>query len=306
MKKTLMLLLTAALVIGFAACTRKVGSNIEITGEPLTGKNGEQLTFSHEEIVTDDKGVVVTDVVTEVVTNDDGSAMTAADGKEITTAFYDFRTTVWSEYLTIAPPPTDNDGNTFPPTEKAADETYPTTPEGNTLASQNEDWPEYEFISKVPKIADKVDAVFYSPDKGDGHETLTVRINDMSYEDYKAYIKKCTAAGFKESRDFTVPDKEPKESFLFYSTDNGVWMGVTYYADKAPYRYCDVQLTVSNYNPVEPTTKAADSATTAKANTASTTAKATAKAAASTTASGEKVSGAVAPKTSAATTKKAG
>lgn len=270
MKKLLAIILVFSLAFAFAACKKVIDTSKDGEGIPVTDEDGNPVTDIRWEIVTTPEGETVTATTYEPPSNNDGVQLTNKSGAGLTTARFVQVTEEVSYIVTLPPPATDENGKTFAPTQETVVETYPTTPPGNTNASQNVAWPTYDFIKKIPKVKDTVDAIYYSPDKGDGKETVTIRINDMSYADFKAYVEKCMDAGFENYRDRTVPENEPKtDTYFFYSTNNGTWFGATFYPENSPYRYCDVQLTISNYNPAEldGNTQALKDATTTAAST---------------------------------------
>lgn len=223
MKKFIAVLLCFAVIFAFAACTKNP-SNDESTTEP-TGKPGEW--------VTDANGEVQTVTTPYLVLDDKGEPQTGEDGKPLTTTVFEIETY----------PPAE--GETLPPQT-----TVPTVPAGNTVSSDNLAWPAQEFMAKLPKAADKVDKATYHTNDDGSEQLATIYINEMTYEAYKAFLQKCTDAGFvQRNTGKPVPEKlEAGKNYVYLSVANGLYVTVSYYTDEYPYRNCDVLITVANYD----------------------------------------------------------
>ncbi len=226
MKKLIALLLCFSLVFAFAACKNRVDepqtTQEATTKERQTGAPGDWVTNAKGEVQTVTNSYVVPDEnshpVTQIVTDEDGSTRS----EMVTTIIYDIET--------------------YPGATQV-----PTVAPGYTNPSNNEKWPGYAFMSKVPVLSNKVDDVSYS--KTDKGEIVALRFNEVSYGDYLKYIEKCRAAGFKQDYGTKFPDKEiDGEVYIFYSLSYGLYFGVTYNTDSISYRDCDVKITVSNYD----------------------------------------------------------
>ncbi len=223
MKKLIAVLLCFSVIFSFAACTKDPANNDETT-EP-TGKPGEWVTNAEGEVQTVTTPYLVLDKNDEPQTGEDGKVMT---------------TTVY-EIMTYPPA----EGETLPPQT-----TVPTVPAGNTIKSENKDWPTQEFMTKLPKAADKVAKATYNSNEDGSEQLATVYINEMSYADYLAYLKKCEDAGFtRYVSGKQMPEKaEAGKSYVYLSVANGLYVTVAYYTDEYPYRNCDVLITVANYD----------------------------------------------------------
>lgn len=223
MKKFIAVLLCFAVVFAFAACTKDPANNEETT-EP-TGKPGEW--------VTDAEGEVQTVTTPYLVLDDKGEPQTDENGKALTTTVFEIET---------YPAP---EGETLPPQTTA-----PTVPVGNTVSSDNLAWPTQEFMTKLPKAADKVDKATYQSNEDGSEQLATIYINEMTYEAFKDYLKKCADAGFvQRNTGKPVPEKlEAGKSFVYLSIANDLTVTITYYTDEYPYRNCDVLITVANYD----------------------------------------------------------
>lgn len=223
MKKFLAAVLAFAMIFALAACKNNVDENqttepvAEETGRPgdwVTNASGELQTTANHYVILDDNSKPMT----EIVTDENGSESVQV----VTTVVYDIET--------------------YPGATQA-----PTVAPGYTMADKNMSWPAYKFIEKVPVLAEKISDSSYS--KTEDGEAAVIYLNDMSYEDYLKYIDKCRAAGFEQTYGNNLPEKEEDgESYIYYSIANGLYLGVTYNTHSAPYRNCDVKITVANYD----------------------------------------------------------
>lgn len=224
MKNIVAILLVFSMIFAFAACKNNIIDD-ETTTEPVieeTGKPGDWVTNADGEVQTTVKQYIILDdnskPMTEIVTDENGSE----NVQVVTTVVYDIQT--------------------YPGATEA-----PTVAPGYTMADKNLNWPEYEFLAKVPVLADKISDSSYS--KNDKGEAAVIYLNDMSYADYLKYIDKCKAAGFEQTYGHNLPEEEVDgESYIYYSIANGLYLGVTYNTNSAPYRNCDVKITVANYD----------------------------------------------------------
>lgn len=223
MKNVIAVLLAFAMIFVFAACKNNIDENkttepvTEATGVPgawVTNAQGEYQTTGYPYVVPDEDGKPLT----EVVTDENGSER----ARVVTTLVYDIAT--------------------YPGATQV-----PTVAPGYTMADKGMNWPSYEFLAAVPVLSEKVSDISYS--KLDEGEAVVIYINDMSYADYLRYIDKCKAAGFEQTYGNTLPEKETDgESYIYYSTANGLRLGVMYNTDSTPYRNCDVKITVADYD----------------------------------------------------------
>lgn len=224
MKKLIAVMLCFACVFAFAACTKKDPDNAPET-EP-TGTPGEW--------VTDAEGKVVITQVPFLDLDENGEPQTDANGNALTTIVNQIET------YPAAP------GETIPPKS-----TVPTVAPGNTLKSEGSAWPAHSYMSKLPKLRDKIDKTTYNKDKNG--QLTTVYVNEISYADFLAYIETCKKAGFTQSNTGTVlPEKAaPGKSYIFASQSHGLYITFTYYTDEYPYRNCDLFISVADYDLLE-------------------------------------------------------
>lgn len=223
MKKVIAVILAFAMIFAFAACKNNIDEGQ--TTEPVTeetGKPGDWVTNAAGEVQTTAESYLVLDdnskPMTEVVTDENGSE----NVQLVTTLVYDIVT--------------------VPGATQA-----PTVAPGFTMADKDMKWPAYSFIKKLPVLAEKVSDSSYS--QNEEGEVAVIYLNDMSYADYLKYIDKCKAAGFEQTYGHNLPEKEVDgESYIYYSIANGLYLGVTYNTNTAPYRNCDVKITVANYD----------------------------------------------------------
>ena len=223
MKKIIAVALVFATLFAFTACKNTVNEGqttepvAEETGRPgdwVTNASGEPQTTQNYYVILDDNSKPMT----EVVTDENGSE----NVQVVTTVVYDIET--------------------YPGATQA-----PTVAPGYTMADKNMSWPAYSFMDKVPVLKDKISDSSYS--KNDDGEVAVIYLNDMSYADYLKYIDKCKAAGFEQTYGNNLPEKEEDgESYIYYSIANGLYLGVSYNTNSAPYRNCDVKITVANYD----------------------------------------------------------
>ena len=223
MKKIIAVVLTFAMIFVFAACKNNIDENqttepvTEATGTPggwVTNAAGELQTTQNYYVILDDNSKPMT----EIVTDEKGSE----NVQVVTTVVFDIET--------------------YPGATQA-----PTVAPGYTMADKGMSWPGYKFMEKVPVLADKISDSSYS--KNDNGEVAVIYLNDMSYADYLKYIDKCKAAGFEQTYGDNLPEKEEDgRSYIYYSIANGLYLGVTYNTHSAPYRNCDVKITVANYD----------------------------------------------------------
>lgn len=223
MKKLIAIVLAFAMIFAFAACKNNIDENqttepvTEATGTPggwVTNAAGELQTTQNYYVILDDNSKPMT----EIVTDEKGSE----NVQVVTTVVFDIET--------------------YPGATQA-----PTVAPGYTMADKEMSWPAYDFINKVPVLNDKISDSSYS--KNDNGEVAVIYLNDMSYADYLKYIDKCKAAGFEQTYGDNLPEKEEDgRSYIYYSIANGLYLGVTYNTHSAPYRNCDVKITVANYD----------------------------------------------------------
>ncbi len=224
MKKLIAVLLCLAMIFTFAACKKNpdTSDESETTTEETTGRPGDWVTNADGEVQTVVDSYIMLDEnskpMTEIVTDEQGSEKQQL----VTTVIYDIET--------------------YPGAE-----TVPTVAPGNTNPANVQAWPSYSFMSKLPKLADNVDDVSYS--KNDEGEIAIIYFNDVSYEEYLAYVEKCKKAGFEQSYGHNLPEEEEAgASYIYYSIANGLYVGISYDTDTAPYRYCDVKISISSYD----------------------------------------------------------
>ena len=221
MKKAVALLLAFALIFCLAACKNQVALGEETTQE-TTGKPGDWITNADGEVQTVTRSYLLTEengeMKTEIVTNADGSEQAVP----VTTFVYDVAT--------------------YPGATQPA-----TVPPGYTLASTGKAWPTESFMSALPVLSETVDDIdLQTNEKGD---VAILYFNEVSYADYLKYVDKCKAAGFEQTSGSTLPETETDgESYIYYSASNGLYVGITYNTDSAPYRNCDVRISVANYS----------------------------------------------------------
>lgn len=223
MKKIIAVVLTFAMIFAFAACKNNIDENqttepvTEETGVPggwVTNASGELQTTQNYYVILDDNSKPMT----EIVTDEKGSE----NVQVVTTVVFDIET--------------------YPGATQA-----PTVAPGYTMADKGMSWPGYKFMEKVPVLKDKISDSSYS--KHEDGEVAVIYLNDMSYADYLKYIDKCKAAGFEQTLGDNLPEKEEDgESYIYYSIANGLYLSVTYNTNAAPYRNCDVKITVTNYD----------------------------------------------------------
>ena len=223
MKKIIAVVLTFAMIFVFAACKNNIDENQ--TTEPVaeeTGRPGDWVTNAAGELQTTQNYYVILDdnskPMTEIVTDEKGSE----NVQVVTTVVFDIET--------------------YPGATQA-----PTVAPGYTMADKGMSWPGYKFMEKLPVLKDKISDSSYS--KNEQGEVAVIYLNDMSYADYLKYIDKCKAAGFEQTLGDNLPEKEEDgKSYIYYSIANGLYLGVTYNTHSAPYRNCDVKITVTNYD----------------------------------------------------------
>ena len=230
MKKLICLLLTLSLVLAFAACQKKGGE----TETETTADN-----YRPGDWVTDDNGTVQTTRTPFQITEKNGEVATkVVTGKDGQTEYEALTTYVDSIQTYPA-----REGETLPVETRAQ-----TVPAGNTLPSQNKAWPDDEFMAALPRAADKVDYLT-TTDNASGH-VASISLNDYSYEQFLQYTKKLAAAGFAQSygnRDY--PEKVTDGDAYYYgAVAKGLYITVVFYTDKAPYRNCDLNITVADYD----------------------------------------------------------
>ncbi|HBL40302.1 MAG TPA: hypothetical protein DDY98_01510 [Ruminococcaceae bacterium] len=229
MKKTICVLLTLTLAFAFAACQKK-------------GEKAEEATtdnYHPGEWVTDESGVIQTTLSPILVTGKDGEAVTkAVSGKDGKTEYEAVTTYVYAIQTNPA-----REGETLP-TEVQAQ----TVPAGNTLPSQNKAWPTDAFMKALPKAAEKVD--FLSTSAGKDGNCVSISLNNFTYEQFLAYTNKLASAGFSQSYgNMDLPTKAVDGNAYYYGTvANGLYVTVVFYTDKAPYRNCDLSITVADYD----------------------------------------------------------
>ncbi len=224
MQKAIALLLAFAMIFCFTACKNHTENNGDetTTEEITTGKPGDWVTNADGELQTVTTPYIFTEpggeVKTEIVTDENGSEY----AMPVTTVVYDIET--------------------YPGATQA-----PTVAPGNTLAPTSKKWPTSSFMSKLPVLSENVDEMNSS--KKEEGEIAILYFNDVSYADYLKYIDECKAAGFAQTYGHNLPEKEEDgESYIYYSIANGLYVGITYYTNSAPYRNCDVKISVSNYD----------------------------------------------------------
>lgn len=224
MKKTLALLMAFAMIFCLAACKDSVKDNGEsTTEEATTGRPGDFVTDANGEVLLVTKPYIITEangeVKTEKVTDEKGSEYVMP----VTTVVVDVET--------------------YPGATQA-----PTVAPGNTMAPTGKKWPKDEFMKKLPVLSENVDDINSSATE-EGN-TAILYFNDVSYADYLKYIEKCKAAGFEQTLGNNLPEKEENgESYIYYSIANGLYVGIVYNTDKAPYRNCDVRISVTDFEP---------------------------------------------------------
>ncbi|MBQ9553088.1 MAG: hypothetical protein IJU96_10040 [Clostridia bacterium] len=230
MKKLICLLLTLSLVFAFAACQKKGGK----TDDETTTDNYQPGAW-----VTDASGVVQTTVVVMPATDKDGEFATVVATKEDGQTYYDSATTYVYSIQTYPA----REGETLP-TEAPPQ----TSPVGNTLPSQNKAWPSDKFMAALPKAADKVDYLSTTTTE-EGH-CVSINVNDYSYEQFLKYTKTLAAAGFTQSYgNPEFPEKAKDGSSYYYGTiANGLYVTVCFNTDSAPYRNCDLNISVADYD----------------------------------------------------------
>lgn len=225
MKKMIAVLLCFAMIFAFAAC-----KNSSQNEEATTAKSTEETTGKPGEFVTNDKGEIQTKADSYVLTDEKNQPITKIVTGEDGVTTYEVVTTIVY------------DVETYPGAE-----TIPTVAPGNTLAPDTQSWPTHKFMSKLPEFADKVDDVDYS--KSDKGEIAVIYLNDVKYDEYLAYVAKCQKAGFENSYNIKIPEKAQNgESYIYYSVSNGLYIGITYNTDAAPYRNCDMRISISSYD----------------------------------------------------------
>ena len=230
MKKLICILLALSFAFAFAACQKKGGK----TEAETTTDN-----YRPGEWVTDASGIVQTTRVPILVTDKNGEAATkAVTGKDGKTEYEAVTTYVDSIQTYPA-----REGETLP-TEAPPQ----TVPVGNTLPSQNKTWPKDEFMAALPKAADKID--FLSTTYNDNGNCVSINLNDYSYEDFLAYTKKLTDAGFAQTYGNPEFPGQPKDGDAYYygTVAKGLYVTVSFYTDKSPYRNCDLNITVADYD----------------------------------------------------------
>ncbi len=216
MKKIIAVMLCFASVFAFAACNKNTEDPTEPAGTP-----GDWITDENGELVMTEMPFLVLDENDEPVLDENGNP----------------QTTIVKQIATYPAGP----GETYP--TKA-----PTVAPGNTIRSEKAAWPTHSFMAKLPKLRDNIDKTTYQ--KNDKGELATVYVNEISYEDFLAYLETCKKAGFAQSNSGTViPEKsEAGKSYAYYTEANGLYITMTYYTDEYPYRSCDLFINVSNYN----------------------------------------------------------
>ena len=230
MKKLVCMLLTLTVVLTFAACQKKGG---KAENETTTDN------YHPGEWVTNEDGVVQTTRVPILVTDKSGEAATkTVTGKDGKTEYEALTTYVESIQTYPA-----REGETLP-TEAPPQ----TVPVGNTLPSQNKPWPDDKFMAALPKAADKID--FLTTTYDDRGNCASISLNDYSYEQFLAYTKTLDKAGFTQSYGNPEFPGQPKDgdSYYFGTVANGLYVTVVFYTDKAPYRNCDLNITVADYD----------------------------------------------------------
>ena len=220
MKNIIAVLLVFSLVLVFTACKNENQPTEPVTEE--TGVPGAWVTNAQGEYQTTGRHYVMFDEnekpLTEVVTDENGSEKRQV----VTTVVYDIAT--------------------YPGATEA-----PSAAPGYTMSDKNFNWPSYKFLAAVPVLSEKVSDISYT--KNDKGEIAIVYINDLSYEGFLKYIDECNAAGFVPEYGNNLPKEETDgEIYTYYSTANGLYLGITYNTNSAPYRNCDVKIIVSNYN----------------------------------------------------------
>lgn len=227
MKKLIAALLALSIVFALTACKNKP-VNGETTTEP-TGRPGSYVTDASGNVQTTADYYLELDESgqpkTEIIKDEDGSTRVMPV------------TRVGYEPITYPP----KKGETLPAT------TRHTMPVNNTVKSNHEAWPTFKFMEKLPKAADTVDRVDHS-DTETG-EVAAIWINEMSYADFLKYIDKCKAAGFTDNAAATPPAQEKEgEYYAFVSNANGLWITVLYSTSTYASRFCDVMITVADYD----------------------------------------------------------
>ena len=221
MKKFIAVLLCFACVFAFAACTKKDPETTEPTGTP-------------GEWVTDEFGSVVMTEIPFLDLDENGEPQLDENSQPLTT---------YVKQIATYPPA---EGETLPPKTTA-----PTVAPGNTIKSENAEWPTQSFLTKLPKLKDTADKVTYQ--KNDNGELATIYINEISYADYLKYIETCKKAGFEQkNKGTTIPEKaQAGKSYVYYTVANGLYITMTYYTDEYPYRNCDLFISIANYDLLE-------------------------------------------------------
>lgn len=230
MKKLICLLLTLTLALAFVACQKKGGQ----TEEETTTDN-----YHPGEWITDESGVIQTTRVPVPVAGKDGKPVTTViTDKDGSTRYEEV-----TEYIDTIQTVPAREGDTLPP-----EPPMQTVPVGNTLPSQNKPWPDDKFMAALPKAADKID--FLTTTYDDRGNCASISLNDYSYEQFLAYTKTLDKAGFTQSYGNPEFPGQPKDgdSYYFGTVANGLYVTVVFYTDKAPYRNCDLNITVADYD----------------------------------------------------------
>ena len=230
MKKLICLLLTLSLVFAFAACQKKGGK----TDDETTTDDYQPGAW-----VTDENGVVQTTLTPILITDKNGEAATEAvtdkDGKTQYKAV-----TTYVESIQTYPA---REGETLP-----TEAPLQTVPVGNTLPSQNKAWPSDKFMAALPKAADKID--YLTSSSSEKGNCVSININDYSYEQFLKYTKTLADAGFTQSYgNPEFPDKAKDGDSYYYGTvAKGLYVTVVFYTDRSPYRNCDLNITIADYD----------------------------------------------------------
>lgn len=116
-----------------------------------------------------------------------------------------------------------------------------------TRPSAAPSWPTDKFFARVPKCAVAASYVnSYSSAKG---TNVVVQFDSMSYDAYLEYLDRLEAAGFKENNSrANVPDTQPEDIAMFFSTNSDICIGVYYYG-KSSAAGLDCQIVATDYNP---------------------------------------------------------
>lgn len=230
MKKLIAALLALSIVFALTACKNKPvnGDDTTESSEP-TGRPGSYVTDASGNVQTTADFYLELDESgqpkTQIVKDKDGSTKVAP----VTRVGYAPAT---------YPPP---EGETLPVTTQ-----YVAKPD-STIKSTHAAWPAFEYLAKVPKAVDTVDRVDHS-DNEQG-EVTAIWINEMSYADFLKYIEKCKTAGFTENSAPTPPTQEKDgEYYAYVSQANGLWLTVFYSTSSYESRFCDVIITVADYD----------------------------------------------------------